>query len=58
MCNRTDCYPVPTARELLSDPIIRAVMAADAVDENQLRALLEQMSRQQAAKTENIAARQ
>jgi len=32
-------------------------MAADAVDENQLRALLEQMSRQQAAKTQNIAAR-
>jgi len=32
-------------------------MAADAVDENQLRALLEQMSRQQAAKTQSIVAR-
>jgi Spy/CpxP family protein refolding chaperone len=57
MCNRFDCYPEPTAQELLSDPIIRAVMAADAVDENQLRALLEQMSRQQAAKTQSIVAR-
>jgi hypothetical protein len=32
-------------------------MAADAVDENQLRALLEQMSRQRAAKTQSIVAR-
>ncbi len=56
MCTRTDCYPVPTAQELLSDPIIRAVMAADAVDENQLRALLAEMSRQQAPKTDNIGA--
>ncbi|MBC2887471.1 hypothetical protein H7Q97_19005 [Ochrobactrum sp. CM-21-5] len=56
MCNRTDCYPIPTAQELLSDPVIRAVMAADAVDENQLRSLLEQMSRRQTAETENTAA--
>lgn len=50
MCKKTDCYPTPTAQELLSDPMIRAVMVADAVDEAQLRALLDRLGRQQQAR--------
>lgn len=33
--------PEPSVEELLADPIIRALMAADGVDPDELRALLQ-----------------
>jgi hypothetical protein len=58
LCKKTDCYPAPTAQELLSDPLVRAVMVADAVDEDELRALLDRLCEQQRApETERAAAR-
>ena len=35
----------PTIREILSDPIVKAVMAADAVDAKVLRAQLRNVAR-------------
>jgi hypothetical protein len=35
----------PTVREILSDPIVKAVMAADAVDAEVLRAQLRNVAR-------------
>lgn len=49
------CYPEPTVEELLSDPLIRVVMQADGVDEDQLRELLDGLGRQRRArKSESI----
>ena len=47
MSSNTGRRPEPTVAELLSDPIIRAVMSADGVDEAQLRELLDRVSREQ-----------
>ncbi len=47
MSSHTGRRPEPTVAELLSDPIIRAVMSADGVDEAQLRELLDRVSREQ-----------
>lgn len=56
MCKSTDFYPAPTAQELLSDPLVRDLMVADAVDESQLRALLDRLSREQRARQTKSAA--
>jgi len=47
MSSHTGRRPKPTVAELLSDPIVRAVMSADGVDEAQLRELLDRVSREQ-----------
>ena len=40
-----DCYREPTLDEILSDSIVAAVMQADAVDPDQLGAMLGQIAR-------------
>jgi len=42
---KSELFPEPTVQDLLSDPMIRSVMRADAVDEAELRELLDRASR-------------
>jgi hypothetical protein len=47
LCRASQLRPPhePTVREILSDPIVKAVMAADAVDAEVLRAQLRNVAR-------------
>ena len=39
------CHREPTLEEILSDSIVKAVMAADGVDQHELEAMLRQTGR-------------
>ena len=45
------CHGEPTVEEMLSDPIIRAVMKADRIDPQELAATLTQTGRMLARRT-------
>jgi hypothetical protein len=40
------CCGEPTLEEMLADPIVQAVMRADAVEEQEIEALLDQVAKQ------------
>jgi hypothetical protein len=39
------CCPEPTLADMLADPIVQAVMQADAVEEQEIEALLDDVAR-------------